>query len=127
MAVTLKNLVRIMELPEPLLPGGAVLELGAQQVNCQGNEAFIQQFIEHFAGRSAHSRKEIARFANGGYFGELLTACDFDYRSVDLINGGAGSLSLSSITLTTTASPSSAAFISRRSTSCCWAMARRPR
>jgi SAM-dependent methyltransferase len=87
MAVTLKNLVRIMELPEPLLPGGAVLELGAQQVNCQGNEAFIQQFIEHFAGRSAHSRKEIARFANGGYFGELLTACDFDYRSVDLING----------------------------------------
>jgi SAM-dependent methyltransferase len=87
MAVTVKNLIRIMELRELLPAGSAILELGAQQVYCQGNEDVVRQFIEHFGGQSAHSRKDIARFADGGYFGEMLTACGFDYRSVDLING----------------------------------------
>ena len=86
MAVTVKNLIRIMELPE-LPRGGAILELGAQQVYCRGHDDAVRQFIGHFAGRSDCSRKDVARFANGGYFGELLTACGFDYRSVDLING----------------------------------------
>ncbi|HXP03729.1 MAG TPA: methyltransferase domain-containing protein [Stellaceae bacterium] len=87
MAVTVKNLMRIMDLPELLPAGGAILELGAQQVYCQGHEDVVRQFVESFTGRSDHSRKTIARFADGGYFGELLTACGFDYRSVDLING----------------------------------------
>lgn len=87
MAVTVKNLMRIMDLPGLLPPGGAILELGAQQVHCRGQEDVVRQFIEHFAGRRDHGRKEIRRFADGGYFGELLTACGFDYRSIDLING----------------------------------------
>ena len=86
MAVTVKNLIRIMELPE-LPRGGAILELGAQQVYCRGHDDAVRQFIEHFTGRNDCSRKDVARFADGGYFGELLTACRFDYRSVDLING----------------------------------------
>jgi hypothetical protein len=87
MAVTVKHLVRIMDQPDLLPAGGAILELGAQQVYCQGNEDVVRQFIARFTGRSDHSRKEIARFAAGGYFGELLTECGFEYRSVDLING----------------------------------------
>jgi SAM-dependent methyltransferase len=89
MAVTVKNLVRLIDLPEKgLLPrGGAILDIGAQQVYCQGYEDIVRQFIERFSGRTDLARKQIARFANEGYFGELLTACGFDYRSVDLING----------------------------------------
>jgi SAM-dependent methyltransferase len=87
MAVTVKNLMRIIDLPELLPAGGEILELGAQQVYCQGEEDVVRQFIERFAGRRDHSRKEIARFAAGGYFGELLTACGFGYCSVDLIHG----------------------------------------
>jgi SAM-dependent methyltransferase len=88
-AVTVKNLLRIMDLRDQgLLPlGGAVLELGAQQLSCQGNEEAVGQFIEHLTGRTRPGRKQIVRFADGGYFGELLTACGFDYRSIDLING----------------------------------------
>src|SRR5258708_8263325 len=87
MAGTVKNLIRIMELPELLPAGGTILELGAQQVYCQGAEDVVRQFVERFTGRNDRSRKEIARFADGGYFGELLTTCGFDYRSVDLIKG----------------------------------------
>ena len=89
MAVTVKNLLRIMDLRDQglLPPDGGVLELGAQQLSCQGNEEAVGQFIEHLTGRAAPGRKQIVRFANGGYFGELLTACGFDYRSIDLING----------------------------------------
>jgi SAM-dependent methyltransferase len=89
MAVTVKNLLRIMDLRDQglLPPGGAVLELGAQQLSCQGNEAAVEQLIEHLTGRTGLGRKQIAGLANGGYFGELLTACGFDYRSLDLING----------------------------------------
>jgi len=89
MAVTVKNLLRIMDLRDQglLPPGGAVLELGAQQLSCRGNEKAVGQLIEHLSGRSGPGRKQIAGFANGGYFGELLTACGFGYRSLDLING----------------------------------------
>jgi len=87
MAVTAKNLIRLMDVPALLQPGGTVLELGAQQVYCRGGEEVVRQFIEHYTGRSSYSSTQIARFADGGYFGELLTACGFDYRSIDLING----------------------------------------
>ena len=48
MAVTVKNLVRLIDLPEKgLLPrGGAILDIGAQQVYCQGYEDIVRQFIE---------------------------------------------------------------------------------
>lgn len=89
MAVTTKNLLRIMALRDEglLPPGAAIVDLGAQQVYCSGNEGSVRQFIEHLTGRGGYGRKEIARFADGAYFGELLTACGFDYRSVDLIKG----------------------------------------
>jgi len=84
MAVTLKNLLRIID--ENLLPpGGSVIELGAQQVHC--TEDAVGQFIRHFTGRDDLNRRQRAAFANGGYFGRLLVECGFDYRSLDLING----------------------------------------
>lgn len=88
MAVTAKNLIRIMGLRDQgLLPsGGAILELGAQQLRCRGGEEAVRRFFEYFGG-TADSPKQISRLADGGYFGELLTLCGFDYRSVDLING----------------------------------------
>ena len=89
MAVTIKNLMRIMELRAQglLPPGSAIIELGAQQVRCQDSEEVVRQFIAYFDSAASYSRKQIARFADGGYFGELLTACGFDYRSIDLIKG----------------------------------------
>ena len=89
MAVTVKNLLRIMDLREQglLSPDGAVLELGAQQVYCRGNDKIVRQFIERMKGRAGPGRAQIARIANGGYFGELLSACGLDYCSLDLIKG----------------------------------------
>jgi hypothetical protein len=46
MAVTAKNLIRLMGVPE-LLHVGSVLELGAQKVYCRGDEEVVRQFVEH--------------------------------------------------------------------------------
>jgi SAM-dependent methyltransferase len=95
MAITFKNLQRIRDLLESglLPPGGSIVELGAQQIYCQGNETSVVEFIACCSAldpavkpASVYSRKEIARFADIGYLGELLTACGFEYQSLDLIN-----------------------------------------
>lgn len=93
MGVRAKILVRLIELHAGgMLPSGAaVVELGAQQLQLKGVESVVRNFIAHFAAvdprlrpLADYSKGEIARLAAGGYVGELMTACGFDYSAIDL-------------------------------------------
>jgi hypothetical protein len=96
MGTTAKNLSRLLEFDRRgLLPiGAAILDVGAQQVALGGDVALLRDFIARFAERDPRLRptadyrkRELARLGDGGFTGELLTACGFDYYSLDLIHG----------------------------------------
>jgi hypothetical protein len=96
MGTTVKNLSRLLDFNDRgLLPAeAAILDLGAQQLSLGSNVEFLRDFIARFAERdprlrpAADYRKhELARLCDGGFTGELLTACGFEYRALDLIHG----------------------------------------
>jgi hypothetical protein len=66
-----------------LLPGSAVLDLGAQQLFCVEDPAAITRFIRHCNAPPPSSR-EVAKLADGGLAGDLFERCGFTYRSIDL-------------------------------------------
>jgi hypothetical protein len=90
---TQKVLSRIMTFVEDgMLPiGGAVVELGAQQLRCGRDD--LLAFMRFFASRvgdvslSQVGDEEIAARCNGGYLGTTLKAVKFTYLSLDLFHG----------------------------------------
>jgi hypothetical protein len=93
MGVRQKVLLRIVGFVENgMLPvGGAIVELGAQQLRCRHEElmAFLT-FFESRTGEAIISKlgsETIDALGNGGYFGTTLKAVKFSYKSLDLFHG----------------------------------------
>lgn len=93
MGTSAKTLSRLILLHgEGLLQNGAALmELGAQELYCSGQEAYVREVIRYFAAKNpairkaeAYSDAEIAAFADKGLIGRLLTACGFRYQALDI-------------------------------------------
>lgn len=93
MGTSAKTLARLKSLHERglLRTGGWIIELGAQELHCAGQEDFVAEVIRYFAAgnpaiRKAedYTRAELRGFANKGMLGSLLTACGFTYRALDI-------------------------------------------
>jgi hypothetical protein len=75
-----------------LLPsGGSIIELGAQELYCKGQDELVRQTITYFAQHDASIRRaesysaaEIGKFADRGLIGGLLIACGFTYKALDI-------------------------------------------
>ena len=95
MGVSAKTLSRIQSLHEHgfLKTGGSIIELGAQQVLCEGKENYILEFIRYFSANNPsiksadeYSADEISRIANKGLMGKLMSACGFKYCALDIFD-----------------------------------------
>jgi len=95
MGTSAKTLSRITTLHgEGLLPFGAsIIELGAQELYCTGQDAFVRDVIRYFSDRNPSIRKaddysdaEIAALANRGMLTRTLKACGFSYRALDIFD-----------------------------------------
>jgi methyltransferase family protein len=92
MGASAKTLSRIVAFVESgTLPiGGAVVELGAQQLRCAPGD--VLRFLEFFAARaddlsiSRIESGEIQEFCSGGYLGNLLKRARFKYASLDIFH-----------------------------------------
>ena len=96
MGIGPKNLIRIQDLcdKEVLLPKASVLELGAQEIYCAGNEGIVASFSRFFFDRSSAgwnasmlSQDEISALSNKGFSAPLFRACGFNYLALDIFNG----------------------------------------
>lgn len=63
--------------------GGAVLDLGAQELFCASAPAEIERFVTHFGGEPFRAA-DLARLADGGFVGELFERVGSTYTSIDL-------------------------------------------
>lgn len=93
MGVSAKVLTRILDLSDRglLPPGAEIMELGAQQLYCQGSEDFLADFVKRVSARNpgfkpAITKSEIERLANGGLTSGLLKACGFKYSAIDIFD-----------------------------------------
>jgi SAM-dependent methyltransferase len=96
MGASKKTLSRIVDLHKrELLPtSGSILDLGAQELYAKGDEGEVRAFIDYFARHDRHVRpvsaynsEEIEQLADKGFHGQLLTACGFKYRALDIFSG----------------------------------------
>ena len=93
MGASAKILSRLVSLHERglLKNGASIIELGAQELYCSGMEDYVAGVIRYFSERNpaikkpeAYTGGELARFANKGLLGNLLKACGFAYRALDI-------------------------------------------
>lgn len=93
MGVSAKVLTRILDLSDRglLPPGAEIMELGAQQLYCQGSEAFLAEFVRRVSARNSGfkpviTKSDIERLAKGGLTSGLLKACGFRYSAIDIFD-----------------------------------------
>jgi hypothetical protein len=93
MGTSAKTLHRLMQLHAAghLPNGGAIMELGAQELYCKGEGNLVRETIRYFAQHNpgirraeSYSDAEIGAFADKGLIGRLLTACGFTYKALDI-------------------------------------------
>lgn len=93
MGVTVKTLSRLIDLHGRglLRPPFSVLELGAQELYCQGEEGYLLKFIDHFSQTiptikktQIYTESEISHLANNGLMGNLIRACGQAYCALDI-------------------------------------------
>jgi hypothetical protein len=90
---TQKTLSRIMDfVASASLPiGGAIAELGAQQLHCPHDD--LLDFLRFFEARTGDAtlsqiaKEEIDERCSGGYLGNTLKAVKFTYMALDLFRG----------------------------------------
>ena len=76
-----------------LSAGDSIIELGAQEIYCRGNDEQLADFIRYFSsGRKPDSgavtdAADIARISDRGFAGELFKACGFEYHALDIFDG----------------------------------------
>ena len=70
------------------------MELGAQEIYCQGKEDDLTAFVEFFVGQKRDgwraadlSRNQISTLADRGFASKLFKACGFEYRALDIFDG----------------------------------------
>lgn len=95
MGTSAKTLSRLAALHgQGLLKNGAsIMELGAQELYCAGQEAYVREIIRYFAernpsirGADSYTEEEIRQFANRGLFGKVMSACGFVYKAMDIFD-----------------------------------------
>lgn len=86
MGVAGADLMLMMNLHEAgHLPRHArILDLGAQNLYCAGQDAIVAQFLETFAPGQTIDPKRVNALANRGYAGDLFTLAGFTYTCVDV-------------------------------------------
>ena len=93
MGASAKSLSRFVSLHDRglLKIGASIIELGAQELHCTGMEDYVRGFIKHFSeknssmkGAELYTNAELTQFANKGLLGELMIACGFAYRALDI-------------------------------------------
>ncbi|MCE2949586.1 MAG: methyltransferase domain-containing protein [bacterium] len=93
MGTSAKTLSRLIAFHhQGLLPaGGSIVELGAQELYCTGEEEHLREVIAYFHGHlpsirppGDYSRAELTAFADRGMLGNLLAACGFRYLALDI-------------------------------------------
>jgi hypothetical protein len=96
MGIGAKNLSRVLDLCKAgrLQPGSSIMELGAQEIYCQGMTDFLKEFVAYFVAHraegwnaTAQTDDQIARIANRGFASTLFKACGFEYRALDIFDG----------------------------------------
>lgn len=93
MGASAKTLSRLISLHQRdlLRNGASIIELGAQQLFCRGQEDYVREVIRYFAEKNpgiaraeSYDAGAIARFSDKALLGHLLTACGFAYRALDI-------------------------------------------
>lgn len=86
MGIAGADLILMMKLHEAgHLPRRArILDLGAQNLYCDGQDAILTQFVQTFAPELAINAAQISALANRGYAGDLFTLAGFHYTCLDV-------------------------------------------
>ncbi len=96
MGIGPKNLMKIRELSANglLAPRAEILELGAQEVYCEGGEEIVRAFVDFYVGSQnvnwsavPLSSNDVIRLARRGFSAELFRACGFRYCALDIFDG----------------------------------------
>lgn len=95
MGTSAKTLSRLIGFHhQGLLPAGAsIVELGAQELYCTGEEEHLREVVRYFHRHlpsirdpDAYRREELVAFADRGMLGGLLAACGFRYLALDIFD-----------------------------------------
>jgi hypothetical protein len=86
MGIAGADLILMMKLHEAgyLAPRARILDLGAQNLYCDGQEDILSQFVQTFAPDLRVDPARIRALAARGYAGDLFTLAGFTYTCVDV-------------------------------------------
>lgn len=89
MGVSTKTLYRLLHIKElGYVPAGAkILEFGAQNIRCVGDEDIVSSFIDSFHCLSTpprYNKKTINRLCDQGTMAELMELCGYEYTALDI-------------------------------------------
>src|SRR5689334_10400001 len=93
MGAGLKTLSRLVSLHKRglLKQRASIIELGAQELFCAGMEDDVRRFIQYFSDEDPSIKRadlytgaELKCLSDRGMLGELLLACGFEYRALDI-------------------------------------------
>lgn len=93
MGASAKILSRFVSLHQRghLKNGASIIELGAQELYCTGNEKYVRDVIRYFSDNNPSIKKadeysdsEISEIANKGMFGKMVKACGLKYQALDI-------------------------------------------
>jgi hypothetical protein len=92
MGVSIKTLYRLLHLKAlGLVPAkAAILELGAQNVRCKGNETEVEAFIKNFhclpAPGPVYGPSQVREICDCGTMAALMELCGYSYKALDIFD-----------------------------------------
>ena len=93
MGASAKTLSRLTSLHQAGLirPGASIIELGAQELHCEGKEDYVRDVIRHFRehdpsirSSELYTQAELQSLSDHGLLGKLMIACGFSYCALDI-------------------------------------------